>query len=287
MDGIRAGQGDLAPLAQLNERLEGQRSTRLGQAVAAGADALHGLVAGLRPSGEEFRVAIDFLTEVGHAADQRRQEWVLLADVLGVSTLVENLNAPRPPGATPNTLPGPFYRPDVPEVPNGADLSRDGRGEPMRVTGRLRQLDGRPVGGALVELWQANAEGLYENQDPDRQPEFNLRGRLQADAEGRFEVRTVRPGRTRLPGDGPVGRLIASLGLGLERPAHLHVRVTAPGFEPLVTHVFDRDDPLVGCDPIFGVKPALLHSFRALEGGGEVRAHLDVTLTLCAAGVAA
>jgi hypothetical protein len=130
MDGMRAGQGDLAPLAQLGARLGLQGDSRLGQAVVAGAGVLHDLIASLRPSGEEFHLVLDFLTEVGHATDARRQEWVLLADVLGVSTRIEDLNAPRPPGATPNTLAGPFYRPDMPELPNGADLSRDGKGEP-------------------------------------------------------------------------------------------------------------------------------------------------------------
>jgi protocatechuate 3,4-dioxygenase beta subunit len=287
MDGSEARPTDRLLLGQLTSRLERQSGQRLADAFVAGARALHELVGILRPSGEEFRAAIEFLTEVGHASDERRQEWVLLADVIGVSSLIEDLNAPRPFGATPNTLPGPFYRPDVPEVANGSDLSRDGKGEPMTVTGRIRALDGRPVPAALVEIWGANAEGLYENQDPDQQPEFNLRGRLHADAEGQFTVHTVRPGRTRLPGDGPVGRLMASLGLGLERPAHLHVRVTAEGFQPLVTHLFDRDDPIVGCDPIFGVKPALLHSFRADTGAGPARARLDVTLALCPAGGAA
>ena len=287
MDGMRVRQGGSSPLAQLEERLAGQGGRRLAQAVLASARALHGLAETLQPSSEEFRAAIDFLTEVGHSADARRQEWVLLADVIGVSTLVEDLNAPRPAGATPNTLAGPFYRSDVPETPNGSDLSRDGKGEPMTVTGRIRSTQGEAVGGAWVEVWQANAEGLYENQDPDRQPEFNLRGRIRADGQGGFSFRTVRPGSTRLPGDGPVGRVMSALGLGLARPAHVHFRVTSPGFEPLVTHVFDRDDPLVGKDPIFGVKPDLLAPFgQATGNGGASRPHLDVTFTLCRDGAA-
>ena len=280
MDGIRSQQAAPTPVAQLSERLGQGGTARLAQAVLASAQALHGLVETLRPSSEEFRAAIDFLTEVGHSADERRQEWVLLADVIGVSTLVEDLNAPRPEGATPNTFAGPFYRADVPELPNGADLSRDGKGVRLAVAGQVRGLHGEPLGGAWVEVWHANAEGLYENQDPDRQPEFNLRGRLRANPEGRFDFLTIKPGSTRLPDDGPVGRLLAALGLGLDRPAHLHFRVAAPGYEPLVTHVFDRDDPLVGRDPIFGVKPELLASFQALPGSGP-RLALDLTFTLC------
>jgi len=280
MDGIRAQQAAPTPLAQLAERLGQGGTERLAQAMLASAQALHGLVETLRPTSDEFRAVVDFLTEVGFSAHERRQEWVLLADVIGVSTLVEDLNAPRPEGATPNTLAGPFYRADVPELSNGADLSRDGKGVRLAVRGQVRGLDGEPLCGASIEVWQANAEGLYENQDPDRQPEFNLRGRLQADGRGRFDFLTVKPGSTRLPDDGPVGRLMTALGLGLDRPAHLHFRVTAPGYEPLVTHVFDRDDPLVGRDPIFGVKPELLAPFRAVPGPAPCHA-LDLTFTLC------
>ncbi len=275
MDGFGTAMED-APLAQLGERLA-PRSGRLAQATLAAARALHGLADDLRPSPAEFRALLDFLTEVGHEATERRQEWVLLADVLGVSTLVEDLNAPRPPGATPNTLAGPFYRSDAPDLPLGADLCRDGRGERLAVSGRVADLSGRPVPGARVEVWHANPDGLYENQAPESQPEFNLRGRLAADGQGRFHFLTVRPGPTRLPGDGPVGRLMEALGLGLGRPAHLQFRVTAPGLAPLVTHVFDRADPLVARDPLFGVKPALLADFRPAGDGLA----LDLSFVLC------
>lgn len=269
MEEFGAQQGGPTPLVQLDERLAAQGRTRLEGAVLATARVLHGLIEGLRPTSEEFRAALDFLTEVGHVTDERRQEWVLLADVIGASTLIEDLNALRPLGATPNTLAGPFYRADVPEVPLGSDLSRDGKGERLAVTGRVRALGGAAVSGASVEVWHANEDGVYENQEPDRQPEFNLRGRLRADRDGRFDFLTVKPGRTRLPGDGPVGRLMTDLGLGLERPAHLHFRVTAPGHEVLVTHVFDRDDPRIGSDPLFGVKPELLaHLNPRLDDGG-------------------
>jgi hydroxyquinol 1,2-dioxygenase len=241
---------------------------------------LHALIAELRPSGDEFRLAIDFLTEVGHYADARRQEWVLFADVLGVSSLIEDQNNPRPAGATPNTVAGPFYRSDVPEMQPGANISRDGKGEPLDVSGRILALDGSGIGGATVEVWQANSEGRYENQEPDRQPEFNLRGRFRTDAQGRFHFQTVKPKGYTLPSDGPVGRLISALGLCLERPAHIHFRVSAEGFETLTTHIFDRSDPAIGRDAIFGVKPELMAEFRALSGGKRRHA-LDLNLVLC------
>ncbi len=243
-------------------------------------DHLYRVVEAVKPSPDDLRHMLDFLTELGQHSDTRRQEWVLLADILGVSTLVEDLSAARPAGATPNTLAGPFYRDDAPEMPDGADLSRDGKGQALAVTGRVTGMDGRAVAGARVEVWQANAEGRYENQEPDLQPEFNLRGRFRTDAEGRFAFRSVKPRGYRLPDDGPVGRLARQLGLTLERPAHLHFRVTAPGCQPLTTHVFDRDDPAIGRDALFGVKPELLGCFRR-EGSAEAPLWtLDVAFVL-------
>lgn len=271
-----------AQAREFSRRLTAVGQSRLAAAAQATVGGLHALIAELRPSGEEFRLAIDFLTEVGHYADARRQEWVLLADVLGVSSLIEDRNSPRPAGATPNTVTGPFSRSDVPEMPLGANISRDGKGEPLDVTGRIVALDGQGIGGAMVEIWQANAEGLYENQEPDRQPEFNLRGRFRADSQGRFHFLTVKPKGYTLPSDGPVGQLMSALGLGLERPAHIHFRVSAEGFETLTTHIFDQSDPAIGRDAIFGVKPELLAEFRVLPPNGGKRKHaLDLNLVLC------
>lgn len=263
-------------------RLSEAGPSRLGEAAQATVERLHALVTALRPTSDEFRLAIDFLTEVGHYADARRQEWVLLADVLGVSSLVEDLNTRRPAGATPNTVAGPFYRSDVPETPLGASISRDGKGEPLAVTGRIVDLDGQGVAGATVEVWHANADGRYENQEPDRQPEFNLRGRFRADVQGRFRFATIKPRGYALPSDGPVGRLVTTLGLRLERPAHIHFRVSAEGFETLTTHVYDEADPAIGRDAIFGVKPELMGRYRVLPPDGGPRRHaLDLTLVLC------
>jgi hydroxyquinol 1,2-dioxygenase len=281
MDGGQSTYQPGTPLSDLADRLGGAVPLRLAQGLLGVVGHLHEVITDLRPTPDELKSAIDFLTDVGHSANTRRQEWVLLADVIGVSTLVEDLNCSRPKGATPNSLPGPFYRPDAPDLQNGANLSRDGRGEPLVVTGRLATCSGDPIGGAEVEVWHANSEGLYENQEPDNQPEFNLRGRLRADAAGRFGFQTIMPKGYALPDDGPVGRLMNSLGLRLERPAHVHFRVSAPGFDVLTTHVFDRDDPAIGRDALFGVKPVFLADFGAVPqaGGGAIR-KLDVEFVL-------
>jgi hydroxyquinol 1,2-dioxygenase len=272
-------------LKDLALRVGPEAQSRLASAFLAIVGRVHDLVADLQPSTDELKVVIDFLTEVGHTADARRQEWVLLADVIGVSTRVEDINCPRPDGATPNTLPGPFYRMDVPDLPLGANLSRDRIGEPLHVRLRLIGLDGGPIPQAEVEVWHANAFGRYENQDPDLQPEFNLRGRFTADSAGQVAFETIKPRGYALPEDGPVGRLLMALGLRLERPAHLHFRVTAPGFQTLTTHIFDRHDPAIDRDALFGVRPELLADFRALptEAGGA-RHELDLCFVLVPTG---
>lgn len=180
-----------AVVTDLGLRMGQDDDARLALAFLAIVARVHDLIADLRPSNQDLRAVVDFLTEVGHTADERRQEWVLLADVIGVSTRVEDLNCPRPAGATPNTLPGPFYRPDVPDLAQGTNLSRDGVGEAMQVVVHVVDLGGAAIVEAQVEVWHANALGRYENQDPDLQPEFNLRGRLRSDAHGLVQFVTV------------------------------------------------------------------------------------------------
>ncbi|WP_207101744.1 dioxygenase [Paracoccus shandongensis] len=285
MDDCREPSRDPAPNGigqDLQRRLAAVAPSRLGASVALIARQLHLLVAELHPTTGEFRQALGFLTDVGHHTDHRRQEWVLLADVLGVSALVEEMNAHRPQGATPNTVTGPFYRADAPELPLGSDLSRDGKGERLRVSGQVTDTRGRGLPGAVIEVWHANAAGIYENQQPDCQPEFNLRGKLRADGKGRFTFLSVKPGGYALPSDGPVGRLMAALGCPLDRPAHIHFRVTVPGHQTLTTHIFDRADPAIGRDAVFGVRPALLADFRAIRTEAGTREHLlDLKLALC------
>ena len=271
MDGL----GATGPARAFAARIPPDRAGRLAQGLVAAVAHLRALVDDARPSPAEWRDVVAFLTEVGHAADSRRQEWVLLLDALGLSAQVEALGSPRPAGATP-CAPAPFYRPGAPLCPPGADLRRDGRGDRLAVAGRVLRLDGRPVAGAAVEVWGASAEGVHENQDPDGQPDMNLRGRFRADEEGRFALLTARPGRTRLPVDGPVGRLLLALGLPTERPRHLGLRVTAPGFLPLATQAFDAGDDLLDRDPLWAARPELVHEVRRRGDGWA----MDLSLVL-------
>lgn len=243
------------------QRLENGKGKPLPKILATTVRHVHELIREFRPTPEEWRSVIAFLTEVGHACDERRQEWVLLSDLVGASALVEEINSRRPKGATPNTVRGPFYRADAPHYALGASISLDGKGEKLVVRGRVTDLDGEPIAGARVETWQANAEGFYENQQPDHQPEYNLRGIFTTGKDGSFHYATIRPAGYGVPDDGPVGLLLKHAGYPLRRPAHLHFIVSARGFETITTHIYDASDPELDRDAIFGVKPELITEF--------------------------
>jgi protocatechuate 3,4-dioxygenase beta subunit len=251
------------------ERLDKHAEGPLQSFMVSFIEHLHKLVRETRPTHADWRRTMEFLTEVGHASDGRRQEWVLLSDLLGVTALIEEINTRRPKGATPNTVRGPFYRADAPRLALDANISLDGVGPALAVTGHVRDLDGQPVPGATIETWQANNEGFYENQQPDQQPEFNLRGVFTADAKGDFRYRTVRPGGYAVPCDGPVGQMLGGLGFPLRRPAHLHFLIKADGFETISTHVYDSGDPDLGQDALFGVKEELIGEFKTSGKGGS------------------
>jgi len=244
----------------------------------------HALVRETRPTRAEWCDVIGFLTEVGHASDELRQEWVLLSDLLGVTALVEEINSQRPRGVTPNTARGAFYRADAPRLPLGANLSLDGVGEPLSVKVRIRDLDGCPISGATVETWQANGQGFYENQFPDLQPDCNLRGIFSADRTGQVHYVTVKPAGYAVPNDGPVGQLLGSIGYVPRRPAHLHFIVAADDFETITTQIFDGADPLLAEDALFNAKPDLVGDFlKEVAEDGGVRWSLDFTFVMARA----
>lgn len=222
---------------------------------------------------KELRAALRFATEVGLASDEKRQEYVLLSDVFGLTALAEQVSALCETRGTTPTLSGPFYRPDAPPRRSGDTISLDGIGLELTFEATIADSGGAPLKGVQVEVWHANSFGEFENQKPDRQPEFNLRGRFVSDANGKVVIRTIRPGRYRVPDEGPVGQLMRALGLSTLRPAHLQFRISAPGFHTLTTHVFDRSDPNIDSDPLFCVADDLLADFGdpAAPGGAIAR----------------
>ena len=237
---------------------------------------LHAFVEETELTEAEWLGAIEFLTACGQTCAHDRQEVILLSDVLGVSSLVDSINHRRSAGGTESTILGPFYIPDAPLRAEGAAIGRDEDGEPALVSGVVRSAVGKPLAGAVVEVWQSNSSGLYDVQDSSA-PRHNLRGRFLTDAAGRYLFRGVRPVPYPVPTDGPVGDLLRAARRNRLRAAHIHFRVSADGYQPLVTHLFDRDDPQIADDAVFGVRPSLLRSF-ARGRDGVYRAEFDVTL---------
>ncbi|MGI5130030.1 intradiol ring-cleavage dioxygenase [Pseudonocardia sp. CA-107938] len=226
---------------------------------------LHAFVRDVEPTEAEWQHAVDFLTDVGHACDATRQEFVLLSDVLGVSMLVDAINHRKPAGATESTVLGPFHMVESPPRELGADIALDRNGPPCVLAGHVRAADGTALPGAQVDVWQANGAGFYDVQQPDIQPERNLRGLFTADEQGRYWLRTVVPRHYPIPSDGPVGRLLAATGRHPYRPAHIHVIGSAAGHAPVTTHVFVAGSPYLGSDTVFGVKGSLVRPVTTVD----------------------
>jgi protocatechuate 3,4-dioxygenase beta subunit len=243
----------------------GTPDPRLRQVLTALVRHLHAFVKEVELTDEEWAAGIAFLTATGHMSDAVRQEFVLLSDVLGVSMLVETVNHRADGGATESTVLGPFHLVESPPRALGDDICLDGKGEPCLVTGRVTGPDGEPVGGATVDVWQANEDGFYDVQQPGVLPERNLRGLFTADPDGRFWFRTVVPRYYPIPDDGPVGELLRATGRHPYRPAHIHFLVSAPGYRPVTTHLFPDDTPYLDSDAVFGVKPSLVRPFPVVD----------------------
>jgi protocatechuate 3,4-dioxygenase beta subunit len=238
---------------------------------------LHAFVREVKLTEAEWAAGIRFLTATGHKCDADRQEFILLSDVLGVSMLVDAINHQKPPGATESTVLGPFYIEGAPDLPHGGDISHGGPGEPTEVSGRVLTPDGKPIAGALLDVWQTAPNGFYSTQDPN-QDRFNLRGRFRTNANGAFLFRTIKPTSYPVPTDGPVGVVLNAMGRHPMRPAHLHFIVSAPGYETLTTHLFVEGDPYLDSDVVFGVKNALVVDFKTNAGAKVLEAKFDFGL---------
>lgn len=227
---------------------------------------LHGFITDVGLSEDEWLAGIEFLTEAGHITDERRQELILLSDVLGASMLVIDLNHRASGRATESTVFGPFFVEGAPRYESGDDLANGAPGETCHVTGRVLSTNGEPLAGARIDVWQADDAGMYDVQY-ESLAEARGRGHLFSDEDGRFWFRTVRPTAYPIPTDGPVGRLLEAAGRSTMRPAHIHFRIAAAGHETLITHVFAADDPFLDRDAVFGVKETLVAEFtRAGDG---------------------
>ncbi len=234
---------------------------RLRQIMQSLVSHLHGFIADVGLTEDEWAQAIQTLTATGAITDAKRQEFILWSDTLGVSMLVDALAHPTPPGATESTVLGPFYVAGSPLREAGANIAEIQSGTPAWVYGRVLSLGGEPLAGAELDIWQNGSNRLYAVQDEEA-PDDHLRGRFATDADGRFAFQAVRPVAYPVPDDGPVGRMLAATGRHPWRPAHIHIVVRAPGHRSLTTHIFDADSEYLDRDTVFAVKPSLLRRFQ-------------------------
>jgi hydroxyquinol 1,2-dioxygenase len=263
---------------------------RLREVMEAFTRHLHAFVRDVEPTQAEWEAAIGFLTRVGHLSDDRRQEFILLSDVMGVSMLVDAINNRRPVGATESTVLGPFHVIESPVRALGDDIATGHDSARCLVRGRVLDLDGQPLAGALVDVWQADDEGFYDVQKGDSTAP-DLRGLFTTDASGRFWFRTIMPLHYPIPDDGPVGELLRATGRHPYRPAHIHFIAGAPGHSAVTTHLFVEGSPYLEDDTVFGVKESLVRPVT-LEEDPATAAELglqnpfqviDFDLTLAAA----
>jgi hydroxyquinol 1,2-dioxygenase len=227
---------------------------------------LHAFVSDVALTQEEWQEAIGVLTATGHITTGKRQEWILWSDALGVSMLVDALSNRSPEGATESTVQGPFFVPGSPRRGYGDRIDEIPAGEALWVHGYVRSLDGRPLPGAELDIWQNGDNELYAVQDPQA-PEDHLRGLFTARDDGSYGFITVRPTPYPIPYDGPVGQMLSATGRHPWRPAHIHMIVRAPGHRPVTTHLFDGTSEHIDGDAVFAVKPSLVRELVPHQDG--------------------
>lgn len=232
---------------------------------------LHSFVRENKLSQAEWTAAIDALTRATKFTDDKRNEYILFSDLLGVSSLVDMVNAET--RGTPSSVLGPFFIEGTPELPNGGDLWHGQEGEPLVVSGKIVDQKGAPATGTVLALWQNAGNGLYAQQDPKQNP-TNYHGRLTVAPDGTFAFSTVRPVSYTVPDDGPAGDMLRVLGRDAWRPAHLHMVIQAPGHRPLITEFFPDDDKYLDQDAVFGVRAPLVLPFKRATDRAALPANL-------------
>ena len=254
------------------KRWEACRSPRLRQIMQSLVKHLHGFVREVDLTEDEWLTAANWLAKTGQLSSEKRHEFILLSDVLGISMLVDALNHRFPSDATPSTVMGPFHIKGSPEMAMGADMAAGIAGEPCYVVGAVRDLDGKPIAGAKLDIWQADADGMYESQLGLEEP--FLRAVFHTGPDGKYVIRTIAPPGYSIPMDGTVGDLMRETEISHYRPAHIHFYISAPGYRSLITHLFKKGTRYIDSDVVFGVREKLIADFRRQPAGrtptGEV-----------------
>jgi len=240
--------------------MAGTQDARLHEILASLVKHLHAFIREVSLTEAEWLSGIQFLTATGQMCDDKRQEFILLSDTLGATTLKDLINNRKPSGVTEYTILGPFHRSGAPELPLGASLADDLPGEPVVVRGQVLTPDGKPIPGAMLDVWQSDAGGFYDVQMPDLDGTA-LRGVFHTDAEGHFIFRTIKPSFYPIPEDGPVGQLLVATARHPYRPAHIHFIVSADAYQSVTTELFVDGDPYLDSDAVFGVRESLVVPF--------------------------
>lgn len=228
---------------------------RLKQLLQSLVPFLHAYAMEVKLTHAEWLAGLEFLKRVGDITDDKRNEFSLLSDVLGITSLVDLQNAT--PGATIGSVLGPFYVENSPEIPLGGDLVKDNAGDVILLTGVVRDQNGQPLSGASIDLWQADIRGQYAAYDSSQHPD-NLRCKQTCAEDGSYWLTTVLPAPYSIPMDGPVGKLFTTAKRSEWRPGHYHFIVRAPGHRPIVTEVFFSGGQYVDGDAVFGVREPLV-----------------------------
>jgi hydroxyquinol 1,2-dioxygenase len=242
------------------------KSERYQQVMQSLVRHLHAFIKDVELTEDEWFKAIDYLTRTGHITDDKRQEFVLLSDVLGVSMLVIDINNKQFVDATASTVFGPFFFEGSPLFANGDDIANGASGEPCFMQGRVLATTGEPLPDAHIEIWQADDNGFYDVQNKESTQVYG-RGHLHADSKGDYYFWSVRPEAYPIPNDGPVGELLDAANRSPMRPAHVHFMITVPGYKTLITHVFKEGDQYLDSDAVFGVRSSLITNFERHEPG--------------------
>ena len=266
-------------LAEVLSRYEGSPNPRLKEVTCAAIKHLHHFVREVNLTRDEWFEGVKFLTATGKMCDEVRQEYILLSDTMGVSTLVEMLAYDASAAAlTDNTVLGPFFVPGSPPRGRGESMLVDAdEGDPVVVRGKVTDAAGNAIPDVALDCWQNASNMFYACQQPGIQTPENLRGIYRTVEDGTYELRTIRPVPYPIPSDGPAGDLLKKNGRNWWRPGHLHMWIKADGFKDLITHVFDVESEFLDSDAVFGVQRSLIRSF-APDVSGELATTFDVVL---------
>ena len=247
-------------------RMDGCKNPRLKEILGSLVRHMHDFAREVKLTEAEWMAGIEFLTATGQMCDDKRQEFILLSDTLGLSMLTVAMNNARPEGITESTVFGPFHVAGAPHMEQGADIGGGAKGEPLYVSARVVSPDGKPIVGADVDIWHSDEDGLYDVQH-ESLDHAQARAVIRTDAQGRLQFRTILPVAYPIPTDGPVGKMLVATGRHPWRPAHIHFMVVATGYERLITHVFRDGDPYLDSDAVFGVRSSLIGDFQRHEAG--------------------